>query len=180
MSLSQKGTLILTSASSSIGGVRGSRSGFRGCDPRSLQQYKSSELSALHQADKPLVICPKSLDRILLINAGLALGELHLALLRSIPAIVESLASCSDLYLHEGRDYALVILVLRPKSKEAAEAAQFVRHRWSSARILLLETESSTIDDWLYDARIEPHVSPAAVREAAIRLMGGEKGWIPA
>jgi hypothetical protein len=101
-------------------------------------------------------------------------------LLRSIPALVEKLVSCTDLYFHEGNAYALVILVLLPQSRETAEVAHFVRHRWSEARILLLESESAAIDDWLYDERVDPYPHPATVRDAAIRLVTEEKYWIPA
>jgi hypothetical protein len=118
--------------------------------------------------------------RILLIDVALALYELHITLLRSIPAFVEKLVSCADLYLHEEDAYALVILVLHPKARETAEVAHFVRHRWSAARILLLESESAAIDDWLYDERVDPYPHPATVRDAAIRLMTEEKYWIPA
>jgi hypothetical protein len=101
-------------------------------------------------------------------------------MLRSIPAIVETLASCAEMYLHEEDAFTLVILVLHPRSTETAEAAQFVRHRWSAARILLLERESAAIDDWLYDERVDPHMHPAFVREAAVRLITEENYWIPA
>lgn len=78
------------------------------------------------------------------------------------------------MYLHEERAYALVILVLGPQSRETAEAAHFVRHRWSGARILLFESEPAVIDDWLYDERVDPNLHPSIVREAAVRLMPGE------
>jgi hypothetical protein len=100
--------------------------------------------------------------------------------LRSIPAIVEAAASCADMYLHKGHAYALVILVFPPKSREMTEAADYVRHRWSAARILLLESESAMIDDWLYDERIDRHLHPTTLREAAIRLVAEEEYWIPA
>jgi hypothetical protein len=118
--------------------------------------------------------------RILLVDVALALYELHITLLRSIPALVEKLVSCADVYRHEEDAYALVILVLRPQAGETAEVAHFVRHRWSAARILLLESEFAVIDDWLYDERVDPHPHPATVRDAAIRLMTEEKHWIPA
>jgi hypothetical protein len=93
---------------------------------------------------------------------------------------VEKLVSCADMYLNEKDAYALVILVLNPQARETAEVAHFVRHRWSAARILLLESESTVIDDWLYDERVDPHPLPATVRDAAIRLMTEEKNCIPA
>jgi hypothetical protein len=102
-----------------------------------------------------------------------------MANLRSIPAFVEKLVSCADMYLHDKDAYSLVILVLHPQARETAEVAHFVRHRWSEARILLLETESAVIDEWLYDERVDPHPHPATVRDAAIRLMAEDKYWIP-
>ena len=137
-------------------------------------------MTALNGADESLVMSAKKPPRILLVDAALALYELHLTLLRSIPAFVEKLASCADMYLHQEDAYALVILVLHPQARETAEVAHFVRHRWSAARILLLESESAVIDDWLYDERVDPYPNPSTVRDAAIRLMTEENRWIPA
>lgn len=137
-------------------------------------------MTTVHRANQPLLATRKMPPRILLVDAARALHELHLALLRSIPAFVETLPSCADMYLHQEHGYALVILVLHSNSREMAEAAQFVRRRWTAARILLLESESPLIDDWLYDERVEPHLHPATVREAAIRLLTKERSWGPA
>jgi hypothetical protein len=134
----------------------------------------------LSRAGGPLVVSAMKPPRILLVDAALALCRLHITLLRSIPAFVEKLVSCADLYLREEDANALVILVLHPKARETPEVAHLVRHRWSAARILLLESESAVIDDWLYDERVDPHPHPATVRDAAIRLMTEEKYWIPA
>jgi hypothetical protein len=84
------------------------------------------------------------------------------------------------MYLHKEDAYAPVILVLHSQARETAEVAGFVRHRWSAARILLLESGSAVIDDWLYDERVDPHPHPATVRDAAIRIMTGERHWIRA
>ncbi len=140
------------------------------CDPGSQQLGKSFEAAQLNLAHQSLVVAYTP-PRILLVDAALALQKLHLLLLRSIPAIVESMASCADMYLHGKQGYVLVILALQSESRETAEAAHFVRHRWSTARILLLENESALIDEWLYDERIDPHLHPAEVLAAAIRLM---------
>ena len=118
--------------------------------------------------------------RILLVGAALSLYEFHLTLLRAIPAAVKTLASCVDIYFHDEEAYALVILDLNRQSSEMAEAAQFVRHRWSAAKILLLESMSPSIDDWLYDERVDPGLHPVFVRQAAIRLIAPEKYWIRA
>ena len=137
-------------------------------------------MTTLIRAVQPPAVTAKRLPRILLVDALLALQESHLSLLRSIPAIVHTLTCCADMYVHEEHGYALVILALNCNSKETSDAAIFVRHRWSSARILLLEEESAQIDDWLYDERIGPHLHPLVVREAAIRLMPEDDYWISA
>ncbi|MGD0732086.1 MAG: hypothetical protein ABR956_12550 [Terracidiphilus sp.] len=134
----------------------------------------------MSRADRSLVVSASKQPRILLVDAALALYELHITLLRSIPAFVEKLASCAEMYRHTGDAYAVVILVLHRKASETAEVAQFVRHRWGAARILLLEKESAAIDDWLYDERVEPQPHPVTMRDAALRLMSEEKYWIPA
>ena len=180
MASSSKGAGLIASAASGGGVAHGDRFARRGFDPRGLHREGSPELPTPDRARQPLVASPKKPARILLVDAARALMESHLLLLRSIPAIVETLACCTDMYLHKERDYVLVILALHSKSRETAEAAHFVRHRWSTARILLLEVESAMIDDWLYDERIDPHLHPAKVCEAAIRLMTEERDWIQA
>jgi hypothetical protein len=134
----------------------------------------------VNRAEQSTIVSAKKQARILLVDAVKALQESHLLLLRSTSAIVETLACCADMYFHEGHGYALVILALHSESGETAEAAHFVRHRWSAARILLLEGESEIIDDWLYDERIDPHMHPAAVHDAVLRLMTEEEHWAQA
>jgi hypothetical protein len=175
MTLSPEGIALITKAPSNFGDYYADRFERRGLDRRCPQPRGPFEVDALNESDRSLVVSTEKSLRILVVDAALALHQMHLVLLRSIPAIVETLASCAEMYLHEEHAYALVILVLEPQSRETAEAAQFVRHRWSGARILLLERESAEIDDWLYDERVDPHLHPAAVYEAAIRLMAEEK-----
>jgi hypothetical protein len=128
-------------------------------------------VNMLTPADRRHAATANEPARILLVDAALAQHKPHLSLLRSIPATVNTLASCADMYLHEENNYALVILVLCSESRNTSEAAHFVRHRWIGARILLLDGGSALIDDWLYDERIDPRVDPATVLGAAIRLM---------
>ena len=180
MSPFPKGGTVITGSPSRFDWVHADRVTGQGSDPGHPQTGGSSEVITLSRVERSLVLPAQKAPRILLVDAALALRELHLFLLRSIPAIVEKLTSCADMYIHRGHGYALVILVLHPQSRETAEAADFVRHRWGTARILVLGSESAAIDDWLYDERIEPHLNPACVRDAAIRLISGEKYWIPA
>ena len=171
---------ITRGPSSSVGGLDGNRFAREDFDPCPPKLGRSSEARALNQADVPFIVCSKKPPRILLLDATLALPKYHLDLLRSIPAIVETLPSCADMYLHQEQAYALVILMLRAHSREMAEVAEFVRHRWRSARILLLESESPVIDDWLYDERVDPDLNPASLREAAVRLLAQKEYRVPA
>jgi hypothetical protein len=156
---SQSSTSPITSgAYSSFGGLNSNRFAREEFDSRRPQPEGSSEAKALNRADVSLIVSAKKPPRILLVDATLALRDFHLELLRSIPAFVETLDSCADMYLHEEHAYALVILMLHTHLRETAEVAEFVRHRWRSARILLLESESRVIDDWLYDERVDPHL----------------------
>lgn len=180
MNSSAKGPALTTSASPSVGGTISDGFTRPGCNPLHLQPRGSSDEATLSRASRSLVVSARRQPRILLVDVALALNELHLELLRAIPAIVETLASCADMFLHEEDAYGLVILVLHTQPRETAEVADFVRHRWSAARILLLENESAVIDDWLYDERVDPHPHPATVRDAAIRLMTEERHWIQA
>ncbi len=179
MTPSPKSRNLITSAYPAVGTERGDHFAYGGFDPYHMQPGGSLEVTAPDRGDQGLLVAVKKPARILLVDAARALQESHLLLLRSIPAVVETLASCADMYLHEEHNYALVILVLYSKSRETAEAAHFVRHRWSSARILLLEGGPVVIDDWLYDERIDPHLHPGKVRDAALRLMAEEKYRIP-
>ena len=172
--------LIASGTHSAVNAGCADRSAPRGFSPGLPQPTGSRSVIMLSRINQFPPVSAEQPPRILLVGAALALRELHLALLRSVPAIVESLGSCIDMYRHEGGPYALVILMLRQQSIETAEAAHFVRRRWSAARILLLESESGVIDDWLYDERVEPDSYPATMREAAIRLVTGEDYWIRA
>ena len=176
MSSSPKGAAPIRSASSGDDSVyHGDRFSHRGFEPRSVQPRISPETIALNRADQPPPFSAKTPARILLVDEALLLSESYRFSLRSIPAIVKTLSSCADMYLHKGQGYALVILVLHCKPSETAEAAHFVRHRWSTARILLLESESAMIDDWLYDERVDPHSHPSKLCDAAIRLISKAK-----
>ncbi len=180
MGSSSKGVNFITGTSCSIGAVHADRFARHMVVSRLPQSAGSSERTTLDLPNRSLIVSAKKPPRILLVDAARALHQLHLALLRSIPACVETLTSFSGLYFHEKQAYALVILVPYPQSNETAEAAQFVRHRWSAAKILLLESKPPLIDDWLYDDRAELNLHPATIRAAAIRLMSQEEYWIPA
>jgi hypothetical protein len=180
ISTPKSGDLITRALSSGFDAAHAGGFAPRGSDARRTQPSGSYAPATVNRVDRSLTVSAEGRPRILLADAAFTLHELHLVLLRSISAIVETLASCTDLYFHEGRVYALIILVLHPQSKETAEAAHFVRHRWSAARILLLGSESAAIDDWLYDDRVDLHSHPSMVCDAAIRLMTEGKVWTPA
>ncbi len=172
--------LIVSGTHSAVNAGCADRSALRGFSPGLPQPAGSRSVIMLNRANQFPPVPAEQPPRILLVGAALALRELHVALLRSIPAIVESLGSGVDMHRHKGGAYALVVLMLRQQSREMAEAAHFVRRHWGAARILLLESESGVIDDWLYDERVDPDSSPAIMRETAIRLVTGEAYWIRA
>lgn len=172
MTSSPTGEALITNGSGAV--HQAERFAQRKFDPRQPQPRGLSELTKRNRANQSLVTA-KEVPLILLVDEALKLHASHLKFLRSMPATVETLASCFDMYLHGGRGYALVILALHCESRETAEAAHFVRRRWSAARILLLERESAMIDDWLYDERVDPDLHSAKLCEAAIRLMAEEK-----
>ncbi|HTU49716.1 MAG TPA: hypothetical protein VMF56_03925 [Acidobacteriaceae bacterium] len=179
MTSSPKGAGLIATAPPGVDVGRPDRVVRGGFDPGRPQPGGSPEATTQYRAAQSPVVAVGRPPRILLVEPALELRELHLLLLRSIPAIVETLACCADMYLNQEPAYALVILVLDSQTREIAAATRFVRHRWSAARILLLESEPTMIDDWLYDERVDPRLHPATVREAAIRLMTEEKYWIP-
>ena len=180
MGSSLKGNRVTADSSRSIAFANADRRACWGGVSPVAEPAESYEETALNRVDRSIVCSAKKPPRILLVDEARALHELHLVLLRSIPACVETLSSCSDMYFHKEHAYALVILVPHPESKETAEAAQFVRHRWRTAKILLLESESPMIDDWLYDDRAEPHLHPATICGVASRLISQEEFWVPA
>ena len=171
---------IISGQSSRVGGLDGNRTAREDCDLSRPEPGGASEATELNRDDVSLIVYAKERPRILLLDATHAVRECHLELLRSIPALVETLASCADMYLHAEYAYSLVILMLHTHSRETAQAAEFVRQRWRSARILLLQCESPEIDDWLYDERVDPHLHPATLRETAIRLMTQKEHGVPA
>jgi len=175
-----KCSTLFASASTGVGDIRAHSFARRGFYPSGPQPPESFEVPSLVRPGGTLVVSAEKPARILLVDVALALYDMHTTVLRSIPAFVEKLVSCADMYLHKGEAYAVVILVLHPQAAETAEVAHFVRHRWSAARILLLESESAVIDDWLYDERVDPNSNPTTIRDAAIRLITEEKHWIPA
>src|SRR5579863_7588242 len=131
MTSSAKGTALFTSATSGVGAIhRADRFAKRGFDPRRPQPGGSSEATTLNRADQPAVVTAKKPARILLVDAGLALQESHLLLLRSIPAIVETLVSSADMYLHEEHGYWVSIpdcerLLGRPEGKSDKPVATY-------------------------------------------------------
>jgi hypothetical protein len=96
MTSSRNAGALVASGSSGFGTVHADRFALPDLDPHPPQSRGSSELTTIGRADRSLVVYAEKPPRILLVDAALALHELHLVLLRSIPAIVESLASSAE------------------------------------------------------------------------------------
>lgn len=58
--------------------------------------------------------------------------------------------------------------------EEIVDAAQLIRRRWSSARILVISTEVPSINDALYDDRIVAGVAPELLFATMDRIVGGQ------
>lgn len=62
--------------------------------------------------------------------------------------------------LSRGHTYDAVIFHNSLGCFELEEAARLVRHRWPSAKILLIRSGEITLEDPLYDQRLRPPVDP--------------------
>ncbi len=98
---------IISGPSSRVGGLDGNRTAREDFDPCRPQPGGSSDATQLNRHDVSPIVFAKEPPRILLLDATHAVRECHLELLRSIPALVETLASCADMYLHEEYAYSL-------------------------------------------------------------------------
>jgi hypothetical protein len=67
-------------------------------------------------------------------------------------------------------DVAILDATLAPPDLQ--DASRLIRRQWPAARILVLNADSESLDDALYDERMMPAVTPAALLAAIQRLTG--------
>lgn len=72
----------------------------------------------------------------------------------------------------------VAILHNKLSSFEIEAACRLIRRRWPATRILLVWRGESSIDDALYDDRVEPTVAPQSLLAAIERLGGRGDEWI--
>lgn len=77
------------------------------------------------------------------------------------------------------RQESLQVVILHNtfSSFELEDASRFIRHRWPHARILVVASGESTLDDALYDDRVAPTVTPRGLLTTIERLLGGWHEW---
>jgi len=64
-------------------------------------------------------------------------------------------------------------------SFELEAACQLIRRRWPRARILVVSSGESILEDALYDDRVAPTAAPAVLLTTIERLTGGWHEWRP-
>ncbi len=118
---------------------------------------------------------------VLLVESDFALLQSRAVLLSSLNIPVHKAAGYAEVAsLWDGASFSVVIINLAPSHVEAAKIAAHVRHKWPTAKILLLGNLTWEFDDPLYDV-VDPSCSPYAFVDGTKRLLGltGAKpsGW---
>ena len=122
-----------------------------------------------------------SLGAVLLVEADFALLQSRAQLLSNLNIPVHKATSYSEVTsIWEGASFSVVIINLAPSHVQAAKIAAHVRHKWPSAKILLLGNLTWEFDDPLYDV-VDPSLSPSAFVDGTRRLLGmagtNTSGW---
>jgi hypothetical protein len=118
---------------------------------------------------------------VLLVEADFALLQSRALLLSTLNIPVHKATGYSDVTsIWDGASFSVVIINLAPSHVQAAKIAAHVRHKWPSAKILLLGNLTWEFDDPLYDV-VDPSYSPSAFVDGTKRLLGmatpNRAGW---
>jgi len=121
------------------------------------------------------------LGAVLLVEADFALLQSRALLLSALNIPVHKAAGYSEVTsIWDGASFSVVIINLAPSHVQAAKVAAYVRHKWPSAKILLLGNLTWEFDDPLYDV-VDPSYSPSAFVDGTKRLLGitgsNPTGW---
>ena len=93
-------------------------------------------------------------------------------LLAALNLPVEVVACSLEVFgLRPEPDYGLVVINLSVGLSEASHVATYVRYRWPNAKILLLGGSCESLDDPLYDDRVNPFSDSSASEDASKRLL---------
>ncbi|MDP9050849.1 MAG: hypothetical protein M3O31_09045 [Acidobacteriota bacterium] len=113
-----------------------------------------------------------SLHSILLVDHDPDLGGTRQFLLAALNLPVEAVGCSLEVFgLRPESDYGLVAINLSVGLSEASHVATYVRYRWPDAKILLLGESCKSLDDPLYDDRVNPFCDPSALADASKRLL---------
>lgn len=116
---------------------------------------------------------PRALEPILMVESDPTLGYSRDLLLSILDIPVRVAHGYVDVCcLPDSVDFCLVTISLSPSHNDAAKVAEYVRRRWSTARILLIGTLSGAFDDPLYDEIVDARFNPSALVEATQRILG--------
>ena len=133
-----------------------------------------AEKQCVSKADA-VVGVPLGLSSILLVEASAELRDSRRLLLGILQHPVLSVACYVDVCkLPADSNCCLVAIDTRPHEHQAARVAAHVRKTWPLAKILLLGPPSEDFDDPLYDDSVDARCNPAAVVQAARRLLGDD------
>ena len=118
---------------------------------------------------------------VLLVEADFALLQSRALLLSALSIPVHKAAGYTEVAsIWDGASFSVVIINLAPSHVQAAKIAAHVRHKWPSAKILLLGNLTWEFDDPLYDV-VDPSYSPSAFVDEIKRLLGmtgsNPSGW---
>lgn len=110
---------------------------------------------------------------ILLVESDASLRYSRDLLLSTFSRHVQEAAGYEDVCRLSGAGgFRLVAISLSPDPQEAAQVAEYVRRLWPKARILLLGSLTTHVDDPLYDEVVDARFDPDGMLEACQRLLG--------
>jgi hypothetical protein len=108
----------------------------------------------------------------LLVDPDPDLRDTRRFLLAALNLPVEAVGCSSEVFgLIPESDYGLVAINLSVGLSEVSHVAAYVRQRWPDAKILLLGESCESLDDPLYDDRVNPFRDPSAFADASKRLL---------
>ncbi len=109
---------------------------------------------------------------VLLVDPEPDLLDTRSLLLSSSHTSVHAIGSYAEVYrLPEPCCYNLIVLSIRPNEMQACHVAEYARHRWPNAKLLLLGENCGCLEDHLYDEIVNPCGNPAGFIRAAERLL---------
>jgi hypothetical protein len=115
----------------------------------------------------------KSTLRILSIGSEEPIHKAYDIFLRQHQCELEAAATYRELCAISAPERCEVAVLYHSLSQnEMRQSAHFIRRRWPEARILVVRSEATCLEDALYDERVTPGVNPELLLAAIDRLAG--------